>query len=85
MTGHGRAQDTDLEVHRQQVERWRSMPIAERVELLDAMHRDVEQLAIIGIRRQHPDAGEEEVRYLLCRRRHGAQLADAAFGRARPE
>jgi len=61
------------------------MPMAQRVELLDAMHRDVEQLAIVGIRRQHPNAGEEEVRYLLCRRRHGAELADAAFGRAGPE
>lgn len=61
------------------VQRWRSMTIVERVALIEAMHADVEALAIAGIRAMHPDLSDAEVRFELARRRHGDALARAAF------
>lgn len=71
--------DTDPEVARRQIDRWRAMTLAERRSLIDALHADVERVAIAGIRATRPDLVEVEVRHELARRRYGAELADAAY------
>jgi hypothetical protein len=75
--------DTDPSSFAVLVERWRAMSIAERVDLIDRLNADVEQLAVVGIRATHPDLTEPEIRQELARRRFGASLADEAY-RHRP-
>jgi len=75
--------DTDPAAFAVLVERWRSMSVAERVDLVDQITADVEQLAVAGIRAMHPDLTEPEIRHELARRRFGATLADEAY-RHRP-
>jgi hypothetical protein len=73
--------DTDPEVFARLVERWRTMTIGERVDLVEQMHADVELLAVIGIRARHPRMSAVEIRRELVRRRYGDELADAAYPR----
>jgi len=73
------ASDTPKEVEAVVVARWRSMSIDERLSLVQRLCRDVDAIAVAGIRRSHPDASEREVRHELARRRYGSELADAAF------
>lgn len=71
--------DTDPAAFAVIVERWRTMSVAERVELIDQLNADVERMAILGIRATHPDLSEPEIRHELARRRFGAALADKAY------
>ena len=75
--------DTDPAAFAVLVERWRTMSVAERVDLIDQLNADVEQMALAGIRATHPDLTEPEIRHELARRRFGAPLADEAY-RYRP-
>ncbi len=61
------------------VERWRTMTLSERVELIDQLNADVERMAIAGILADDPDLTEVQVRYELARRRYGDELADAVY------
>lgn len=74
--------DTDRDVFRRQVERWRSMSPVERLELADQLSADVAELAMAAIRFERPDATSSEIRYELTRRRYGSALAEAACGTA---
>lgn len=71
--------DTTPEAFEVLVDRWRAMTIGERVALIEQLNRDVEVLAVAGIRATSPELSEVEVRHELARRRFGAPLADAAF------
>lgn len=71
--------DTDPEIFRLQVERWATMTVAERVELVDQLNADVELLAVAGILSERPDLSDVQIRHELARRRFGARLADEAF------
>ena len=71
--------DTDPEAFRVLVDSWRSLTIAERVELVDQMAADVELLAVTGILAAQPDLSPVEVRHELARRRFGVALADEAY------
>ena len=71
--------DTDPEVFDLLVERWRSMTVAERVDLIDQINADVELMTIAGIRAQHPGLTETKLRFELTRRRYGDSLANDAF------
>jgi hypothetical protein len=67
--------DTDLEVLRRQVERWRSMSPGSRAQIANQLSIDVTHIAVAGIRSQHPDATPDDVRRELARRRDaGAHL-----------
>lgn len=72
--------DTEQAVYDRQVEVWKAMTIADRVELISQMHADVEAIARAGIARSRPGLTEVEVLRELARRRYGSDLADAAFG-----
>jgi hypothetical protein len=71
--------DTDADPFRVLVACWRTMSIADRVELVDQIAADVELLAVAGILARDPGLSDIEVRYELARRRFGATLADEAY------
>jgi len=71
--------DTDPAMCALQIERLRAMTVGERFDLIDAIHADVEALALAGIRRDHPGLDDRGVRHELARRRYGSDLADAAY------
>jgi hypothetical protein len=71
--------DTDPEAFRVLVDCWRSLTIAERVELVDQISADVELLAVTGILAENPGMSDIEVRHELARRRFGVRLADEAY------
>ena len=75
--------DTECEVFRRQLARFREMTPLQRLELADQLSADVTELALIGIRAQHPEYGPAEVLAELVRRRYGKELASAAFPHAR--
>jgi hypothetical protein len=61
------------------VAHWRSMTLAERVELIEQLCADVERLARAGIAATHPEYTEIEIVRELARRRYGDALADASY------
>ena len=61
------------------VERWRAMSTIERMEQTVQLGRDVEILAIAGIRSAHPGYDDRNVARELVRRRYGAKLGPAAY------
>lgn len=68
--------DTDGDALRRQVDRWRSMSPGERARAADQMSIDVTRIAIAGIRAQHPDASDDDIRRELFRRRYGDSALD---------
>lgn len=73
--------DTDPAAFALLVERWRSMSVAEKIDLIDQLNADVERMAVAGIRAAHPGITERELRHELARRRFGPELADEAYRR----
>lgn len=69
--------DTSDDVARRQRERLREMSPSERGDLLAAMCNDVTELALAGIRREHPDATPSEIRRHLLLRRYGSRFVDS--------
>lgn len=67
--------DTEDDVTERQIEIWRSMTPTQRADLARRLSIDVARMAVAGIRAQHPDATEDEVRYELARRRYGEEIA----------
>ena len=53
------------------------MPAHERAAVADQLSIDVAELAMAGIRFDHPEASADEVRHELARRRFGRDLASA--------
>ena len=52
------------------------MPAHERAALANQLSVAVAELALAGIRFDHPEASIDEVRHELARRRYGRELAD---------
>lgn len=50
-----------------------------KLQVVAALCCDVERIARLGIKRDHPDASEAEVLHHLAARRFGSSVADAAF------
>ena len=61
----------------------RAQSPAKRMESGFRMTELVQSFEIGMLRRQNPQATEEEFRYLLTKKRYGAELADKAFGARR--
>ena len=76
--------DTEPAVFQVMVDRWRTMTMAERVQLIEQLNADVERLAVAGILAGDPDLSELQVRHELARRRFGAALADDAYASLLP-
>jgi hypothetical protein len=58
--------DTSPQVERFLFDRLRAMPIAEKARQLRQITAAVETLAVAGIRKRYPDAGDDEVRLRLA-------------------
>jgi hypothetical protein len=71
--------DTDPAVFALLVDRWRTMTTAERGEQTAQLCRDVEMLAVSGIRAAHPEYDDRAVVRELARRRYGEQVISAAY------
>ena len=52
--------DTSPAIERLQIEAWRRMSPLDRLRAADALSRQVQALALAGIRHRHPDASERE-------------------------
>lgn len=63
--------DTSTEMAKRQYAALGEMMPAERGALMAALCEDVTELALAGIRRQHPDATPSQVRRHLLVRRYG--------------
>lgn len=83
--GTHRSTDTAPAVAAEVARRVASMTVAARAELTEQLCRDVELVAQTGIRAQHPEFDDVQVRHELVRRRFGTELADAAFAGLLPE
>jgi hypothetical protein len=71
--------DTDPHVAELLVARWRSMTLAERVDVIERLCADAELLARIGITEAHPEYTEIEIVRELARRRYGDEVAGTAY------
>jgi hypothetical protein len=72
--------DTTPEARRVQYDLWRRMPLGRRLELVFDMYDTGQQLALAGLRMQHPEASEEEIWRLWARRHLGEELFEHVYG-----
>jgi hypothetical protein len=72
--------DTDPRVEAMLIERYRRMSPAQKLERVRALTRAVQELALLDIRRRHPDADERELALRLASRWIEPELMVRAFG-----
>jgi hypothetical protein len=74
------APDTSEEVSDLLVARWRAMSTTDKAELVEAMCREADDLARMGIAHRFGPVSPERERYLMAERRYGTDFADRYFG-----
>ena len=67
--------DTDAAIEDRQVQAWRRLSPAERLQLANEASRAVTELALAGIRRRYPNASERECFLRLAAIRLGVDMA----------
>ena len=72
--------DTSPEAEAVLFKLWRETPGWRKLELMEDMNRTVRQLALVGLKRRHPDASEEELRRRLADILLGEELAFQVYG-----
>jgi hypothetical protein len=72
--------DTDPRVEALLIEGYRGMAPSQKLERVRALTRAVQELALMDIRRRHPDADEREQALRLASRWIGPELMVRAFG-----
>ncbi len=78
---HGDApNDTDPRVEAVLVAGYRAMSVSQKLERVSALTRTVQELALLNIRRRHPDADAREVSLRFASRWLDAELMRRAFG-----
>jgi hypothetical protein len=77
--------DTDAEAERVQVEIYRRMSPARKVELVFDAIETARVLAFAGLRQRYPEAGPEELRRRFFGLWLGEELATKVYGAAPPE
>ena len=68
--------DTPPEIERVQIELLRKAPLTKRFALTEEWSDFIREVAKQGIRRDYPEASEEEVKLILVERLYGKHLAD---------
>lgn len=76
----GRPIDTSKRADQIQFDRFREMSMIEKAEILTALTQATEQLALAGLREQHPGASDRELRMRLAVRRLGAETVRRVWG-----
>jgi hypothetical protein len=74
--------DTAPEVRRRQLEVYRGMSPARRVELALALSEEIRRVALGGIKQRDPSLGDEQVRAEWLRMLHGRDIAEALLAHA---
>lgn len=74
-----RSPDTSLEADRVQTDRFRSMTVAQKLEMIDGLNALARAAALSGLRERHPGATSVEIQWRLARLLIGRELADAVF------
>ena len=78
--GASPAEDTDPAIEAMLIEGYRRMSPAQKLECVRALTRTVQQLALLDIRRRHPEANEREQALRLASRWIEPELMHRAFG-----
>jgi hypothetical protein len=72
-------EDTSPEMFDAYIARLRSMTTVEKFRALDGLMTEGRELARLGIRLRHPEAGPEEVKVRLFVRLYGRELAERVY------
>lgn len=72
--------DTSPEIERILFERLRDTPPWRKLEMVAQLNQTVRELALIGLRQQHPNASPDELRRRLADILLGPELAARAYG-----
>lgn len=64
--------DTDDDAERVQIRILRAMPVWKRLAQVDALYEAATAMTLVGLRRQHPGAGEPALRAMLVERLRAA-------------
>jgi len=75
--------DTNPKIEQMQIEIIRRMPSWRKFAIVDDLNETVKAFALSGIKRDHPEASEAQIRRLLAERMLGAELADKVYGYGR--
>jgi hypothetical protein len=78
-TAGGPSPDTSWLALKQQIEAYRRMTPAARVEMMLRMSEEIREIALSGIRQRHPDYDEAQARLALYRLLYGAELVREAW------
>ncbi|HEU4365432.1 MAG TPA: hypothetical protein VFT13_08185 [Candidatus Krumholzibacteria bacterium] len=76
----GEQSDTHPDIEARIIEGYRVMSPARKFEIVCALTRAVQELALIDIRRRHPQAGDRELALRLASRSMDPELLRLAFG-----
>ncbi len=76
--------DTPPEIRRRQLDVYRAMTPAERVEVSLALSEELRRVAVEGIRARHPAFDDADVHREWLRMVHGPRLAGLLAGARRP-
>ena len=68
--------DTTPEVEAIQFAFYRSAPTWKKLEMMSDLNRSMRTLAMSGLRKRHPNATPEELRYRLAELLYGAEIAE---------
>ena len=68
--------DTTPEVEEIQFAFYRSAPAWRKLEMMSDLNRSTRMLAMSGLRKRHPDASPDKLRYLLAELLYGAEIAE---------
>lgn len=68
--------DTTPEVEAIQFAFYRTAPTWKKLEMMTDLNRSMQTLAMSGLRRRHPNATAEELRYRLAELLYGAEIAE---------
>lgn len=74
------SRDTSPHAHNLMLARFASMTIEERAQATQELNDMCTSLAVAGIRAQHGDVTEDDLRWQLAARRYGESLADEVYG-----
>lgn len=73
--------DTEAKAGAVQMRAIRAMPPCRRLALAAGWSTSLRGMVLAGLRRQHPEAPESHLRFLLAERCHGKQAATRAYGK----
>jgi hypothetical protein len=78
------SEDTSYWAERLWFEHLRTLDPRESAALVGSACRMLDELLLAGLRREHPDAGEDELEWRVAARKYGPELVERFTGRTLP-